>query len=85
VRHGLLKFWVFSPHRKGVQYPTVLPFQKHYHWILTLSLKDLMIFHLDKCRPPKQPRQGICRPSKQPRQGRNLLREYLRWKKLLLF
>jgi len=21
--HGLLKFWAFSPHRKGAQYPTV--------------------------------------------------------------
>jgi len=24
VRHGLLKFWAFSPHRKGAQYPTLL-------------------------------------------------------------
>jgi len=23
VRHELLKFWVFSPHRKGAQYPTI--------------------------------------------------------------
>jgi len=32
MRHGLLKFWAFSPHRKGAQYPTDINIDKT--WII---------------------------------------------------